>query len=429
MGEPGGRAGAGLGEHPIDPLLGDRGLAAVEPRVGERPLGESGRADAEPLRGRHRPLAELDRAVDVAADVPAVRRGGRAPATPAATSSKPGIAITSSAHAITSARIERNEYSRSAATRRAHRSTRRARRTTRTRRGGCRTRRRAASRPAPRRDRRARRGRPLGQVEVPRRVAAGDGQPAPMRAARAWPNWRSGSSTRKRLAAASVSCTIDLSTSAASTRATDDASSDSSEQIVSTASRPNGPANTDTRPNRICSLPVEQVERPADQLGERLVALGATGLGVVEQVEALPQPLGERGRADGARASCGQLDGQREAVDAPHDLGDGRRVLRVEREVGVRSGGTLDEHPHGGHVRQLARRRRAGRHRERLDPTHVLARQPEHLPARRQHRQVGADREHALGEAGDGDADVLAVVEDEQRAAGRAGTRRATPRR
>ena len=52
MGQPGVGAGAGVVEHPIHPVLGDLGFAAIEPRVAQRPLGEPGRPDAEAPRQR-----------------------------------------------------------------------------------------------------------------------------------------------------------------------------------------------------------------------------------------------------------------------------------------------------------------------------------------------------------------------------------------
>ena len=122
-------------------------------------------------------------------------------------------------------------------------------------------------------------------------------------------------------------------------------------------------------------MPFKQVVRPGDEFGEGPVPFRTTRLGVVEEVEPLVEPFGERGRAHGARPGGGELDGERQPVDPADDLGDRRRVVGIEREGRVRRRGTLDEQPDRRHLRQVVDRHRTGRHGERLDPADVLARE------------------------------------------------------
>ena len=119
-----------------------------------------------------------------------------------------------------------------------------------------------------------------------------------------------------------------------------------------------------------------------------------------------PQVVAEAGEQAGA-AECGvagrgQLDGQREPVEARAEVGDGGGVRGC---VGVRRQRPVAEEPLGVRAE-----------RKRPDHDDPLPRQGEPFPARREHGGGRAGREEALGELGHGVDDVLAVVEHQKRA-------------
>ena len=134
-----------------------------------------------------------------------------------------------------------------------------------------------------------------------------------------------------------------------------------------------------------------------------------------------PEPIGEAGvdlgRAEHVRLGCSELDGEREAVEAPAQRGHRDGVALVDLERRLDGGGPVGEEAHGVGVgdagdRALPRGRR-GQRRQRDDH---LAGHAERLPARRQHPQGSGRGEQAVDEVGDVDDDVLAVVEDDHAA-------------
>ena len=114
-----------------------------------------------------------------------------------------------------------------------------------------------------------------------------------------------------------------------------------------------------------------------------------------------------------------QLNGERDPVEPPADLDDRRCGGGVQLEAGVGGLRPLDEQGHGRHRRQIeARGVRAAVDRQRLDRPHVLARDGERLPARRQDRHRRRRSQDAVHQPGDRLDEVLAVVEHQQRVAG-----------
>ncbi|MEX1357594.1 MAG: hypothetical protein WD981_03120 [Gaiellaceae bacterium] len=135
----------------------------------------------------------------------------------------------------------------------------------------------------------------------------------------------------------------------------------------------------------------EQFVRPLDRRSEGLLA----GIGVPpssEEVEALRQALKDLGGGEDARPGGGQLDREREAVEAAAEL--------LDRRVGLEPGSGRE---------QLDRLRRG----ERDDGVLDLAAHPEQLSARHQQSQVrtGLDERSQLRR---GLHYVLQVVEQEQ---------------
>ena len=126
-----------------------------------------------------------------------------------------------------------------------------------------------------------------------------------------------------------------------------------------------------------------------------------------EQAEAVVQAVGELLERHRAQPRRGELDRERQAVDAAADVRHDRRRRLVEREVGRGRRGALREQA-------------APPPPPRSGPTGASASPPmpsgSRLVARiRRPRAAG---EQAVGQLGRGDDDVLAVVEDEQRIAG-----------
>ena len=100
------------------------------------------------------------------------------------------------------------------------------------------------------------------------------------------------------------------------------------------------------RRRNACSCAASIVVAPLDGRAQRLLARQRGPAAAGEQAEAVvelgqdlldPQHAGARRR---------QLERQRDAVEPPADLGDGRRVGVGERELGRDLAGALDEEPH-----------------------------------------------------------------------------------
>ena len=161
----------------------------------------------------------------------------------------------------------------------------------------------------------------------------------------------------------------------------------------------------------------EMVVAPVHRRLQRLVpGQGAAAPG--EEAEAVVEPgpdLVDREHGDARR---GELDRQRDAVEAAADLGDGGAVARVEREPRLDQPSPVDEDPHRFRVadrRELVRRRQ----RQRAHRIDLLAGDAERLAAGRDQVQCRARREHRLDDGDHGVDDVLAVVEHDQQPARR----------
>ena len=98
------------------------------------------------------------------------------------------------------------------------------------------------------------------------------------------------------------------------------------------------------------------------------------------------EPSEQCRRFEQSGARRGELDGERQTVEAPADLDDGARVVVGQGEVVADGPGSIDEQLHGGQRRQLLERRRLRErgHRQRADRVLALGAQPEHGAARGQ---------------------------------------------
>lgn len=118
------------------------------------------------------------------------------------------------------------------------------------------------------------------------------------------------------------------------------------------------------------------------------------------------------------RARGRELDRERNPFEPANDLADGRRVVVVVRlRVRRRAHALYEERDRA--VVQRARRGEGdvrGRIRERRDGAHELARDAEPLARRRDRVDAGTRLQQRLDDLGDAVEEMLAVVEDEQRA-------------
>ena len=157
------------------------------------------------------------------------------------------------------------------------------------------------------------------------------------------------------------------------------------------------PAKTASRAKSSWLARIEQVVAPLDRRAQRALALGhiarAAGQERENRVEALEEQLGR----EELRPGGGELDREREAVEAAAD--------RLDRRVGC-------ELPPDG-TRTLDEERRSVVGRQRLEPVLPLARDVQRRPARGEHAHPGAGAE----DRADGRRrleQVLEVVEEEQ---------------
>ena len=166
---------------------------------------------------------------------------------------------------------------------------------------------------------------------------------------------------------------------------------------------------------------LEQVVAPLERRLERLLPRRRRAAAGAEEPEAVVEPLGHRRGAERAEPPGGELDRERQAVEAEADARDVRRVLLVERESRRGRRRALDEQPHRLVVEEIGRRERLLRigDRQRRHAEHDLAADAQRLAARREHRQPRRGPQDRVDERCARPEQVLAVVEDEQQRARR----------
>ena len=132
-------------------------------------------------------------------------------------------------------------------------------------------------------------------------------------------------------------------------------------------------------------------------------------------VEAAAEPGEQRTWFEQPGAGRGQLDGERQTVEAPTDLHDGQGVVVGQGEVVADGLGAIDEQLHRGQRGQLPQWRplRERRHRQCADRVLPLGPEPKHRPARREDHEAGAAGKE-LVELGGHVHDLFEVVEHEQ---------------
>ena len=74
----------------------------------------------------------------------------------------------------------------------------------------------------------------------------------------------------------------------------------------------------------------QQIVAPVQRRTQRLVPRQCKPAPLRQDGEHVVQPAGQRGNAEEFHAGCGKFDGERNAIQAPADFGDGRRRRIIE---------------------------------------------------------------------------------------------------
>ena len=255
---------------------------------------------------------------------------------------------------------------------------------------------------------------------------------SPRSASCSMPYSRIVSSMRHRAARRPPRCSSDLSTSEPSRSAT--SGRDSRPVGRSTAA-----ALSADRAGREDGEPLEQHRAPARSSRSQLHSTTARSVRCRGSAVRLP-PVSSRKRSDSRAGDLGQrqrpqpgrgeLDGQRQAVQAAHDLDDRRHRGVVDREVGAGGRGAVGEQPH----RRVLERHRGDAASGAGWPSGGTASTSspmmrQRLAAGGQDAQLRAAAEQLLGQRRGGVDEVLAVVEHQHRVPVGRGRRPAAPRR
>ena len=159
---------------------------------------------------------------------------------------------------------------------------------------------------------------------------------------------------------------------------------------------------------------VEQIVAPRDRAPQRLLPVGEIARARLQQAEAALQPRQDRRGRQQLDARRGQLDRQRQPVQAGADLGDRRGVVVGDLESRLDRERPLDEQPDRLVLRHtLGGRARIGEHQRRHRHL-LLARDAKRAARRRDHLQAraGADQ---IGDQRRGGQHLLEVVHHQQR--------------
>ena len=185
----------------------------------------------------------------------------------------------------------------------------------------------------------------LASGEVTGVRGAGRRRPRPDATSCSSANWRMVSSIENRVRPDERSATSsDLRTSASSTSSVANSSSE-----PATAHAPAGRIRRRT-PNTVASsdllVVVEQVVGPLHRVAQRLVALQPAPR-PDQQPEPVVEAIAHLDRGHRLHPRGGQLDRQRDAVEAAADLGDGARLVSTVNEIPAPRAGALDEQRRG----------------------------------------------------------------------------------
>ena len=161
------------------------------------------------------------------------------------------------------------------------------------------------------------------------------------------------------------------------------------------------PAQHAERPVQALFLGAQEVIAPVESSPQ--AAMAVPGAARAEQLGGLVEPAHQIGEAEGAKASRGELDYERDPFQPAAQLAD---LPAVQDGTGVDRLGALQEQRGGGVIGQ------------RGDLKDAFAGHGQALPARRQDAAAGGCQE-ALGHHGGGVDEVLAIVENDHDRGGR----------
>ena len=167
------------------------------------------------------------------------------------------------------------------------------------------------------------------------------------------------------------------------------------------------PAAEDGQPPQKHALVLgQQLVAPVDGGPQRLLAGHGRAVAAGEEAELVAETVEDLAGGEHVHARGGQLDGQRDAVEAPADVLDDSAVRVARVELPVPRAGPVDEQLHA-----------LSRHHGR-DAEHDLAGNAERLLAGGHHLQAAAGLQQEGDELRARGQDVLAVVEDQQQGLG-----------
>ena len=158
----------------------------------------------------------------------------------------------------------------------------------------------------------------------------------------------------------------------------------------------------------------QELVAPVERGPERLLARQRGPVAAGEQREAVVEAGRDAECAERRHPCGGELDGERDAVQAPADGRDGRRHAVIWQEPRLRGVRPCHEQPDRIVPQHLLHVRVLGGHRQRRHAVHVLAGGAQRLAAGAQHGRAGTGAEDGLGETGGRIDEVLAVVEEQQ---------------
>ena len=129
----------------------------------------------------------------------------------------------------------------------------------------------------------------------------------------------------------------------------------------------------------------EQFVAAVDRVAQRLMARGQVARAAGQQLQMLAETVEHRLRRQHVRSRRGELDRQRQAVEADADLGDRCRVGVGQLELGIDSLRAVDEQRDRRAAGERSRRRRGIGQLQRRDRILALAGDVQRLPARDEH--------------------------------------------
>jgi hypothetical protein len=157
----------------------------------------------------------------------------------------------------------------------------------------------------------------------------------------------------------------------------------------------------------------QQLPAPVDRRPERLLPVGPAAPAGGQDGEPIVQPVSQLRHAEGADTGRGQLQGERDPVQAAADFGDGGGVVGAEAEPRCGRGGALDEKLHGAEGAQVAGQSGRGGRVQWRDGPQPFPRDRQRFLAGGEDLQAGRGTQQHLGHRGDGLDDVFAVVQEE----------------